>query len=160
MSTTLNSLLIPYSSVDSILVPNDLVECILPYAIPLPPDYEHPALVGAVIYKDKKIPIVNFSGLGEDNQMSLPEDSLGQHRIVILSSILEDSFYDSYAVIACSRPSLLKITEGMIEETNSLPVPYFHSKVELHLENRKQLSYIPYLERIEEILFSNKNKER
>ncbi len=154
MSTILNSLLIPYSPVDSILVPNDLIECILPYAIPLPADYKHPALVGSLIYKDMKIPILNITGLDKGIAKPLPKNSLGKYRIVMVSSISEESFCDSYAIVASSNPSLLKVTQNIIEDANSLPSPYFYSKVKLHLENRKQLAYIPNLEQIEKELFS------
>ncbi|MBS9781065.1 MAG: hypothetical protein KGV56_01080 [Gammaproteobacteria bacterium] len=156
MSSILNSLLIPYSPLDSILVPNELVECILPYAIPLSSEYQHPALVGSLIYRDTKIPIVNIASLNKGYQNPLPKNSLGKYRIVMLSSIAEESFCDSYAVITSSRPSLLKVTADMLTEVHSSPSPYFYNKVEIDLESRKQKVYIPHLERIEEELFSIK----
>ncbi len=160
MSDILNSLLIPYSPVDSILLPNELVECVLPYAIPLPADSQHPALVGSLIYRDKKIPILNMTGLDKDIATPLPKNSLGKYRIVMVSSISEESFCDSYAIVASSNPILLKVSANMLEEVNSLPSLYFCSKVKLHLENRKQFAYIPNLEKIEEQLFSMKNYKK
>ncbi len=154
MSSILNSLLIPYSAVDSIIVPNDLVECILPYAIPLSADYKHPALVGSLIYKDTKVPILNITGVEKGIAKPLPKNSLGKYRIVMISSISEKSFCDNYAVVASSSPALIKVSADMMEAVNSLPSPYFYSKVKLHLENRRQLVYIPNLEAIEAELFS------
>ncbi len=154
MSNAINSLLIPYTPVDNLLVPSSLVECILPYAIPLPPDYRHQALVGSLIYNDAKIPVLSLEQLERNRNISLPDNSLGRFRIVIMSSIKENSFCDNYAIIASGRPSFLKVTEESMKKVNTLASQFIYGKIKLDLENCKQLAYIPDLEKMEEKLFS------
>lgn len=156
MSTVISSLLIPFTQVDSILVPRELVECVLPYAMPLPSGYKHDALVGSLIYKDAKIPVLNLIHLDQPGQhASLPENSYGKYRIVMLSCTSENSFCDSYAVIASNPPSLFEIGAENMTAVNSLPSPFFFSKIRLNMGSGEQLAYIPNLDKLEEELLSN-----
>ncbi len=154
MNKAINSLLIPYTQVDNLLVPNSLVECILPYAIPLPPDYRHQALVGSLIYNDAKIPVLSMETLERNRKVSLPDNSLGRFRIVIMSSITADSFCNNYAIIASGRPSFIKVYENSMSKVNTLASKFIYGKIKLNLENCKSLAYIPNLEKMEEELFS------
>ncbi len=155
MSTFVNSLLIPYTPVNSILIPKELIECVLPYAKPLPSIYGHKALVGSLIYKDAKIPVLNLMHLDGVSRISIaPKDGYGKHRIVMVSCISENSFCDSYGIIASSPPSLLKIAAENMVTLNSKPSPFFYSDIKLNLGSSKKLSSIPNLEKLEKELFS------
>ncbi|PID66393.1 MAG: hypothetical protein CR975_03095 [Gammaproteobacteria bacterium] len=158
MSNSINSLLIAYSPVDNVIVPGELIECILPYAIPLPFSHPHRAVVGSLIYKKAKVPIVNLLNLQEQTyQVPLPKNSLGRYRLVMLSSIVEQSFCDHYAIIAYRPPMRLKVTTDNITAINSMPTPYSYNRVRLDLTTGKQQAYIPKLDVIEKELFVTPN---
>lgn len=155
-SESINLLLIPYSNTDTISVPKNLVEYVLPYAQPLPSASSHRAVIGSLIYKNAKVPVLDLACLANsDNKMSLPEISDGKYRIVILSCLNESSFCDSYAVIASNPPYLLNIDEQNIEEVSEEVSPFFYSKVKLSAEGSGQLAYIPNLEKLEKELLSD-----
>ncbi len=137
MSNSINSLLIAYSPVDNVIVPGELVECILPYAIPLPFSHPHRAVVGSLIYKKAKVPIVNLLNLQEQTyQVPLPKNSLGRYRL---------------------PPIRLKVTTDNITAINSMPIPYSYNRVRLDLTTGKQQAYIPKLDVIEKELFVTQN---
>lgn len=156
MSQSINLLLIPYNNVDTISVPKGLVEYVLPYAQPLPSASSHRAVIGSLIYKNAKVPVLDLARLGNaDKKMTLPEISDGKYRIVILSCLSQSSFCDNYAVIANNPPYLVNIGEENIEEVQEEISPFFYSKVKLSTEGSEQLAYIPDLEKLEKELFSD-----
>lgn len=157
MNEIINSLLIPYSPEDGILIPRTVVECTLPYAPPLPTSYEHNAIIGSLIYKDAKVPVLDLNGLDDsDLKPSVLRSGHGKHRLVILTCASSKSFCDSYAVVASNEPMPVEVTENSLRELNRPAESFFFSKVGIGIDNEEKSAYIPNLEKIEEVLFAKK----
>ncbi|MBS9777343.1 MAG: hypothetical protein KGV50_01140 [Gammaproteobacteria bacterium] len=155
MPSSLDLLLIPYNDTDTICVPQNIVDYVLPYAHPLPSESNHKAIIGSLIYQNAKVPILDIARLeNADKQMNLPDISDGRYRIVILSAISEDSSCENYAMIASNAPQLVSVSEHNIEETNALVSEFFHSRVLLKNSSAEQFTYVPNIEILERILFS------
>lgn len=149
-------MLVSYNQTDSVAFPKNLVEYVLPYAPLLPSSYQHDALIGSLIYKNDKLPIIDLARIDNPkNHMVLPRITDGKYRIIILSSIHPDSFCDNYAVISNSPPRLADVSAEMLSDVDEVISPLFYSKVKLGSKNTNQFTYIPYLEKIEETLFTD-----
>ncbi len=128
MTEKIELIVVPFQSNRSLLLPRSLVEFVLPYARPLPSDYRHKALVGAIIYDNDKVPVVDVRKLYVNDKQA-EEAVFGQRRLVMLSCISEHSGFSSYALIANNAPRLLEVSEEALEEVETdLPAP-FHSCV-------------------------------
>ncbi len=147
--STINLLLIPFQRQGIIALPKTLVEYVLPYALPLPSDYQDPALVAAIIYKNEKIPVLDVAYLFDPKGVDKSEDEVSMHRIVIVSCITDKAQSSSYAIIARGAPRILEIDEEGMEEINDTLPPMMHNKISLGHDYYRQIAYIPNVEKIE-----------
>lgn len=155
MGDSINLLLIPYSKNSTVALPKNLVEYVLPYAPPLPSAYENEALIGSLIYKNDKVPIVDLARLeNPDVPARLPELAEGQYRLIILSCIMQSSFCNNYAIIANGAPRLFEVKADTLTDLDVEVPALFYSKVKLGSKNSTQQAFIPDLEKLESALFS------
>ncbi len=147
--STINLLLIPFQRRGIIALPKTLVEYVLPYALPLPSDYQDPALVAAIIYKNEKIPVLDVAYLFNPKGIDKSEDEISMHRIVIVSCITDKAHSSSYAIIARGAPRILEIDENSVEEIDTTIPPMIHSKISLGNDYSRQIVYVPNVEKIE-----------
>lgn len=147
----INLLFIPYRASDAVVIPKNLVEYVLPYAPPLPTDYQHPALVGSLIYQNEKVPVIDLALLHE-----VDEDAKKQRRrrIVIVSSIIPETQFSSYAIIASDAPRVVTADRSSLTEVEEDNIPeLFYSKIQLSNELSQQFAYVPALAKLETALF-------
>lgn len=156
MSNTIELLLMPFSQSDAIAFPKNLVEYVLPYAPPLPSAYTHEALIGSLIYKNNKVPVVDGASLDNpERHTALPEIADGQYRLIIISSIMESSFCENYALMTTNAPRIVEVNADMVKEVQTEVSPMFHSKVRLGTNVSHQYAYLPNVEKIETALFGS-----
>lgn len=138
MSEILEVMMVPFRQNEAVILPRNLVEYVLPYAMPLPSSYSHHALVGSLIYQNEKVPVVDVSLLDDKGQVP---DS-GSRRIVIVSCVSEQEEFSSYAMIADHSPHVLELSTTMIHETAEVTISPFYSRIEIDNLASHQLSVL------------------
>lgn len=147
--STVNLLLIPCRRQGVITLPKNMVEYVLPYALPLPSGYDDPALVGAIIYKNQKVPVLDMAYLLDPDDVLPLDQGAGGYRIVIVSCITDEANTDSYAVISRGAPRLLEVDADAVEEIDEQVPLMMHSKITVGDSYSRQEVYIPNVEKIE-----------
>lgn len=136
----------------AIIVPKSLIEYILPYAPPLPSEYAHPTLVGSLIYKNRKVPVMDLAKLDDEKPPSAKKHPSGEKnnfRLIIVSSVSEASPFLSYALIATAPPRIFNIAANTVEELDEPHSDLFYSKIKFGSELSYQYAYVPALDNIE-----------
>lgn len=139
---------VPYGEGNIALVPDSILEAILPIANLLPAYNEHYAVVGAFIYEDIIVPVVDLVKLIDKKAESQKK------QLVVLNSINEDSSVARYALIADKMSNRITIHEEGLEEIEGItPIKGFYSKVTLTYQGNQRQADILDIDKIETMLF-------
>ncbi|MGY0398693.1 MAG: hypothetical protein ACWIPH_01875 [Ostreibacterium sp.] len=151
-----NLLLIPFSNTEAVALPKNLVEYVLPYARPFSLTHQNKAVIGYLIYNNRKVSIIDLVQLhNPDEKTQLPDIIDSKYRIIILRCITPSRIFENYAVLSTSTPRVFEMTKDNMKEIDEEVAPIFYSKIQLSNGISNQLTYIPYLEKIESILFQD-----
>lgn len=155
MSELLNLMTVPFQQDRSVLLPKELIEYVLPYAPPLPSSYSHQALIGSLIYKNEKVPVLDVSVLYDGKPKPLSEID-GKRRIVIVSRLnkTDDDEFSSYALLSAKAPSLVEISKADLHDTEDDVPALFYSRVDWVQQNNAQSLFVLDLPNIEKELFN------
>lgn len=152
MSELLNVMIVPFQQKQAVLVPKELIEYVLPYAPPLPSSYSHTALIGSLIYKNEKVPVLDLGMLYSGQPTPLSEID-GNRRIVIVSRLNHSEEFSSYALLATRAPSMVELAGDELQETDDEVPNCFYSRVEL-AQRSGQSQLIVDFPRLEAELFA------
>lgn len=150
MSRYINLLFIPYYQDEAILIPQNLIDYVLPYAPPLPTEHTSDIVVGSIIYHNEKVPVLNLSLLHENSKQL----SHRQSRLIIVSSVVADSPFSSYAIISSEAPRVLEVSQDDLKDIDDGVSSLFYSKVKLINEETTPVANVPDLAKLESSLFS------
>lgn len=139
---------IPYGD-SIILLPDALLVAILPAGMLLPAYNSHIAVVGAFIYENVMVPVIDIAKLKNT------ENHSEKKQLVVVDSVTAESSVSRYAFVASAAVNRLTIAPEMIEERpeNTALPEIFYSQITLNYAGNKQLADIIDLEKMEVILF-------
>lgn len=147
-TTLLGIVSIPYEE-SVILLPDALLVAILPAGMLLPAYNSHVAVVGAFIYENVMVPVIDIAKLKNT------ENHSEKKQLVVVDSVTTESTVSRYAFVASAAVNRLTIAPEMIEEMpNNETLPeVFYSQITLNYVGNKQLADIIDLEKMEITLF-------
>ncbi len=144
-------LLIPFGD-NAVIIPKDIVEYILPYAPPLPFQNDQEAVIGSIIYQAERAPVIDLSKYDPVFEI---KESFGKKRYIIVSSVSEQSRYNSYALLSLVPPRVLTLDKSMMEDLHVEKDGVFYSKIRYGNEYAYQYAYILDFEQFEQKLLTN-----
>lgn len=144
--------LIPYGT-HQLVVPKNLVEYVLPYASPLPTASPKDAVVGSIIYKNTKTPVVDLLTLQKSAE-SPAVDENKPSRLVVMNALRADLDCQNYAFIATGLPKILNVTEKtLVEQRRGEEADFFFSQVRIEDSTPHDRCYILDVMQLEQNLF-------
>ncbi len=154
-------LLLPVDD-DFIMIPKSIVEYVLPYATPLPGGHNHKAVIGSIIYKESKVPILNILKLrsGSAAQELIDNQDDYKNRLVFIKSTTAENPFDYYAIVTTAAPRATSISEESIREIKDDGAygDLIYSKVEIINLKTSKAEYNAYtfdLAKLEKEIFKN-----
>lgn len=146
--TTLGVVAIPYEGGNIALMPDVLLVAILPVANHMLPAYnEHPTVVGAFIYEDVMVPVVDLAKFANES------DNTEKKQLIVVNSINEKSAVEYFAFIANAPVNRMMLKKGMLKDLRDEPIKGCHSEVEINYRGNKRNAYVIDLYLVEEMLF-------
>lgn len=103
-------LLIP-GATSGLLLPQAIVGKVFPYAPTLSFDEASEFVLGGLLIQNEKVPLVDFNF---GNHATGEADSAG-FRLILVSTISEESRYSRYAILAHGEPELYRLREEDLE---------------------------------------------
>lgn len=144
-------LLIPFGD-NAVIIPKEIVEYILPYAPPLPFQHTHEAVIGSLIYQSERAPVIDLS---KYEPVFYTQEAFGKKRYIIVSSVSEQSRYNSYALLSLVPPRMLTLDKSMIEDLQVEKGGPFYGKIKYGNEYAYQYAYVLDFEKFEQTLLTD-----
>ena len=107
--TNLDVVLLPCRGQQWLLFPQAVVGRVSPYAPTLTAENASEFVVGSMLVQNEKMPVLDFDFAGTEDSYD------GVYRILLVSTITNQSMYRRYAVISYGEPELLNIHEEDIQ---------------------------------------------
>lgn len=132
----LDIVLVPCGGHEWLVLPQSIVGRVYPYAPALSAENASAFVVGSMLVQNEKMPVLDFRFAPRETEYE------GIYRIVLVSTITNQSSFRRYAIISSGEPELTQIREEDIQKLSDGNHPYVHQYVQIAGQEEKHIALL------------------
>lgn len=133
---TIDIVLVPTAGEEWLIFPQSIVGRVYPFAPSLSAENASEFVVGNILIQNEKMPVLDF----EFN--TRPEEYDGTYRIVLVSTITNQSAFRRYAVISSGEPELMSINRNQLVKVSDGNHRFIAQYVSIHGQQSKRIALL------------------